>query len=282
MPSVSFSGKICVITGAGSGLGRELCVQLARAGARIVAADVNEARLAETLALLRGASFEAKAILTDVTVPDGVGALIRSAVSDFGGIDFLFNNAGMAIGGEIRDQTLEHWRKVLDVNLLGAIHGIHHAYPIMARQGFGHIVNIASVAGLVAFPMAAPYSASKFALVGLSRALAIEARAFGIAVTMACPGFIDTPIVASPNVNADSREVAKMIASRLGLVPVERAAQKILAGVARRKRMIVFPGYARLLVLLDRVSPALSDWAMQEFVRGFRAIRREPPSERAS
>jgi NAD(P)-dependent dehydrogenase (short-subunit alcohol dehydrogenase family) len=278
MPSASFSEKVCVVTGAASGLGRELCVQLARAGARIVAADINEGGLAETLARLKEEGGGAKTVLTDVTAPDAVGALIRGAASDFGRLDFLFNNAGIAIGGEIRDQTPEHWRKVLDVNLLGAIHGVHHAYPIMARQGSGHIVNIASVAGLVAFPMAAPYSASKFALVGLSRALAIEARAFGIGVTIACPGFIDTPIVASPNVNADSAAVAKMIASRLGLVPVERAAQKILAGVARRKRMIVFPGYARLLVLLDRVSPALSDWAMQEFVRGFRAIRREPPA----
>jgi len=275
MPSASFSEKVCVVTGAASGLGRELCVQLARAGAKIVAADINEGGLAETLARLKEEG-EAKTVLTDVTVSDAVGALIRGAASDFGRLDYLFNNAGIAIGGEIRDQTPEHWRKVLDVNLLGAIHGVHAAYPIMARQGFGQIVNIASVAGLVAFPMAAPYSASKFALVGLSRALAIEARAFGIRVTMACPGFIDTPIVASPNVNADSAAVAKMIASRLGLVPVERAARKILAGVARRKRMIVFPAYARLLVLLDRVSPALSDWAMEEFVRGFRAIRREP------
>jgi NAD(P)-dependent dehydrogenase (short-subunit alcohol dehydrogenase family) len=276
MPSVSFSEKVCVVTGAASGLGRELCVQLARAGAKIVAADINEQRLAETLAGVKESGGEAKAVLTDVTAPDAVGALIGGAASEFGRLDFLFNNAGIAIGGEIRDQTLDHWRKVLDVNLLGAIHGIHHVYPIMARQGFGHIVNIASVAGLVAFPMAAPYSASKFALVGVSRALAMEARAFGVAVTIACPGFIDTPIVASPNVNADRQEVAKMIASRLGLVPVERAARLILAGVARRKRMIVFPGYARLLVLLDHISPALSDWAMQEFVRGFRAIRREP------
>jgi NAD(P)-dependent dehydrogenase (short-subunit alcohol dehydrogenase family) len=278
MPSVSFFEKVCVVTGAASGLGRELCAQLARAGARITAADINESGLAETLARLNTEGGEAKAVLADVTDANAVGALVRGAASDFGRLDYLFNNAGIAIGGEIRDQTPDHWRKVLDVNLLGAVHGIQAAYPIMARQGFGHVVNIASVAGLVAFPMAAPYSASKFALVGVSRALAVEARAFGIAVTVACPGFIDTPIVASPNINADSQEVAKMIASRLGLVPVERAARLILDGVAKRQRTIVFPFYARVLVLLDRLSPALSDWAMMEFVRRFRAIRREPPN----
>src|SRR5579859_5143138 len=111
MPSASFSEKVCVVTGAASGLGRELCVQLARAGARIVAADINEGGLAETLARLKEEGGGAKTVLTDVTAPDAVGALIRGAVSDFGRLDFLFNNAGIAIGGEIRDQTPEHWRK---------------------------------------------------------------------------------------------------------------------------------------------------------------------------
>src|SRR5579872_2255270 len=145
MPSTIFSDKVCVVTGAASGLGRELSVQLARAGARIVAADVNEAGLAETVARSNKAGGEAKAVLTDVTHPGAVGALVAGAASEFGRLDYLFNNAGIAIGGEIRDQTLDHWRKVLDVNLLGAIHGIHAAYPVMARQGFGHIVNIASI-----------------------------------------------------------------------------------------------------------------------------------------
>jgi NAD(P)-dependent dehydrogenase (short-subunit alcohol dehydrogenase family) len=198
--------------------------------------------------------------------------LIEETAASFGRIDYLFNNAGIAVPGEIRDLTLDDWRRVIDVNLCGTIHGIHHAYPIMIRQGFGHIVNTASGFGLAPGPLNSPYVASKFAVVGLSHALAAEARAFNVDVSIVCPGYIETPMIDAMNpVNADRRAVIAQIPVKL--VPVDRAAATILAGVRKKKAVIAFPSYVGVLAFLHRYVPAAFARFSARQLAQFRAIR---------
>lgn len=212
---------------------------------------------------------------TDVTDAESVRALIDGVVSDFGRIDYLFNNAGTVVMGEIRDLDLAHWRHVINVNLFREIHGIHYAYPVMIRQGFGHIINTASGFGMSPGPLNSPYVASKFALVGISHALACEAKAFGVDVTVVCPGYIQTALIDELKpVNADAKDLIAQIPVKL--VPVDRAAEIVLAGVARKKQVIAFPGYVSVPTFLYRFLPGLFTLLGRQQVADFRKVRKAP------
>ena len=274
MTATTFSGKICVVTGAASGLGLEICRQLAAAGAVLVMADLDQAGLTRAAEALVAGGAKAKAAPTDVTDPNAVKALIEGAHAEFGRIDYLFNNAGIGGPGEIRDVPLEHWRRTMEVNLFGVIHGIHYAYPLMIAQGFGHIVNTASAAGLAPAVTMAPYVGSKFAVVGISHVLAAEARDLGVFVTAVCPGFIDTPILNQSAFGADAADIIDQLPVRvLALTP---SVEKILDGVARRKVIVAFPFYVHALVFLFRFMPALSSLLSRRSIREFRKSRGAP------
>jgi NAD(P)-dependent dehydrogenase (short-subunit alcohol dehydrogenase family) len=278
MPAV-FADKVCVVTGAASGLGREISGQLAASGASVVLADINEAGLASAVAGIVEKGGKAKPVRVDVTNSESVRSLIEGAAAELGRIDYLFNNAGAAIPGEIRDLDLEQWRRVIEINLFGEIYGIHYAYPIMIRQGFGHIVNTASGFGIAPGPLNSPYVASKFAIFGISHALAAEARAFGIDVSIVCPGYIETALIEEMNpVNADGKALRAQIP--VPLVPVERAAQIVLAGVAKRRMVIAFPGYVRVLAFLHRFVPSLFARFSARQIEQFRKIRKVRAGER--
>lgn len=274
MLATAFSDKICVVTGAASGLGLEMCRQLAAVGAVLVMADVDVERLATAAQALVASGAKAKAAPTDVTNADAMKALIEGAHVEFGRIDYLFNNAGIGGPGEIRDVPLDHWRRTMEVNLFGVIHGIHYAYPLMIAQGFGHIVNTASAAGLAPAVTMAPYVGSKFAVVGISHVLAAEARDLGVFVTAVCPGFIDTPILDQPAFGADAADVIDQLPVRV--LALKDAVEKILRGVARRKVIVAFPLYVHVLVFLFRFAPALSRFLSRRSIREFRKIRRGP------
>jgi NAD(P)-dependent dehydrogenase (short-subunit alcohol dehydrogenase family) len=191
----AFTGTVAVVTGGASGIGRALCEALARRGARVVVADRNAAGADEVARASAALGGQARGAAVDVTDADAVEHLIDETVRDDGRIDFLFNNAGIAVFGEELDVSLEDWREVINVNLWGVVHGIRAAYPRMVRQRSGHIVNTASMAGLSPACLELSYTASKYAVVGLSRGLRAEAAAYGVKVSVVCPGFIDTPIL---------------------------------------------------------------------------------------
>ena len=135
----TFADKVAVVTGGASGIGRAVCKELARRGAVVVVADLDEKGARAVASAITGTAGRALAVRTDVTKCEEVSALVNTAVREFGRLDYLFNNAGVGVGGEARDMELSHWKFVLDVNLWGVIHGVHAAYPVMIRQGFGHI-----------------------------------------------------------------------------------------------------------------------------------------------
>jgi NAD(P)-dependent dehydrogenase (short-subunit alcohol dehydrogenase family) len=222
-----------VITGAGSGLGRALCLELAERGARLVVSDVNAATAQETATLVTAAGGEARVVPCDVTRAEQVEALAQEAFSALGGVDLLVNNAGVASGGEVGKVPLEAWRFVLDVNLWGVIHGCHAFVPRLRQQGSGHVLNIASAAGLLSAPFLGPYNASKAAVVALSETLYVELRAARIGVTVACPMFFPTHIATSARYMEGSEGVEKVFQELVARGPMsaERVARGCLAAV---------------------------------------------------
>lgn len=250
-----FAKKIAIVTGGASGIGRAVGEELARRGACVILADRNSKMLEEAAGSFVKAGGHAKAVVLDVTDPQAVKKLVHDAASEFGQLDYIFNNAGVVVFGEARDFSYDDWRKVIDTNLYGVVNGVAAAYPLMIRQGFGHIVNTASAAGLVPVGGLASYVASKYGVVGLSNALRMEGAEFGVKVSVICPGLIDTPMKNSKTANLDG---GKLLAMSPPLLPVEKCARTILRGVEVNKAFILVTPLAKIFWLLHRISPVLT------------------------
>jgi NAD(P)-dependent dehydrogenase (short-subunit alcohol dehydrogenase family) len=191
----AFKGKVAVVTGGGSGIGRALALGLAREGARIVVADVDEAAMEAVAREARGQGVEALAVRTDVTDLAQVHVLAEQTWKAFGAAHVLCNNAGVAVWGGLEKATHRDWQWVLGVNLWGVIHGVEAFVPRMIAGGQGgHIVNTASMAGLIASQGLGVYNTSKYAVVGLSETLAKDLRPHGIGVSVLCPMGVETRI----------------------------------------------------------------------------------------
>jgi NAD(P)-dependent dehydrogenase (short-subunit alcohol dehydrogenase family) len=264
-----FQDKICLITGAASGIGRGLSEALARQGARVVVADLDAAG-AERAA--SGIGERAVARRIDVADAAAVEALVHEVAATYGRLDYVFNNAGYAVHGESLDSTVEQWRRIVDVNLMGVVYGSLAAYRIMTEQGHGHIVNTASLAGLVGSASFSSYAMTKAGVVMLSRMLRYEGLDKGVRVTAICPGFIKTGIYENATYN---RVEQKRAFSQIPfpLMELEPAIQKILDGVARNRELIVFPAYARIFWWLTRFAPRLTIPTHLKVVRALRKIR---------
>jgi NAD(P)-dependent dehydrogenase (short-subunit alcohol dehydrogenase family) len=194
---IRLDGKVAVVTGAAGVIGSATIQLLAERGARIVAVDRREADLKTAIKGLP-ASTEALAIEADVTSEDEVAEYVRAAVDKFGTIDVFYNNAG--IEGDIKpitEYSLESFRKVLDVNVVGVFLGMKHVLPVMLKQNSGSIINTASIAGLMGSPHIAVYSASKHAVIGLTKTAAWECTGTGVRVNCVCPGLIDSRMLST-------------------------------------------------------------------------------------
>jgi NAD(P)-dependent dehydrogenase (short-subunit alcohol dehydrogenase family) len=190
-----FQGKVAVVTGGGSGIGRSLAHAFAKRGCRIVIADIEKPALDTVAGELARARAEVLALRVDVGDPQDVDRLADAAFERFGGVHLLCNNAGIGGGGRVADVSLEEWSWVLRVNLFGVIHGLHAFLPRMLARGEpGHVVNTASMAGLMSMPGLSPYSASKYAVVAISEALAQECAGTNLGVSVLCPGWVRTRI----------------------------------------------------------------------------------------
>ena len=194
----SFRDRVAVVTGGGSGIGRALAEAFAREGARVVVADVEESAATAVADGIRGRGGEALAARLDVTDLGQVQALADRAFADFGAVHVLCNNAGVALHGALQDATHRDWEWVLGVNLWGVIHGLEAFLPRMIAQGQpGHVVNTASMAGLIASQGLGVYNASKYAVVGISETLVKDLRPHNIGVSVLCPLGVATRILQS-------------------------------------------------------------------------------------
>ncbi len=256
MGATSYDAKIVVITGAGSGIGRALAEKYGRLGATVVVTDINELNAKTVADGIVAAGGRAEASPLDVGDVDGVRKLIEDVADRHGRIDYLYNNAGIGLVGEAKDTTLADWRRVVDINLMGVVNGVLAAYPVMIRQGSGHIVNTASINGLAPFPLSIGYNATKYAVVGLTTSLRTEAARYGIQVSVVCPGFIDTPMKdVNRYLNIDKGRALKELPFRLH--SVEKCAREILKGVDRNKPIVVVTPEAKVLWLFYRILPRL-------------------------
>ena len=275
-----FDGAVAIMTGGASGVGRALSEALGRRGASIVLADRQGALAQEVAVGIQERGGQASAVELDVTDFAAVDQLVRATAQDQGRLDYMFNNAGIAIGGEVRVCHIEDWDSVLNVNLHGVVNGVQAAYPVMLSRGYGHIVNTASMAGLLPMPAAVSYATTKHAVVGLSKSLRVEAASYGVRVSVLCPGFIRTPILHGgkygKNLQPMPPEAQEKFIRQYRPMDPALFAEKTLDALARNKALIIVPGWWRLFWWLSRLSPALEFSLAQ---RGYRSARKAMQSE---
>lgn len=253
-----FSDRIAIVTGGASGIGRALCYELGKQGASVIAADINETGVQSTVQAILESGGRASGAVRD---------LIEGTAARFKRLDLVFNNAGIGIAGELCDMTPEHWRRIIDINLMGVIYGTDAAYRVMLRQGFGHIVNTASLAGLIPTPFTCAYAATKHAVVGLSTALRYEAALHNVRVSVVCPGVVKTEIFDNAQILTERKfDPSEHFPF---MMDVTKAARKILAGVRSNRAVITFPVSARLSALVYRIAPALFSPLYRVMMRKF-------------
>ncbi|MBW4615595.1 MAG: SDR family oxidoreductase [Desmonostoc vinosum HA7617-LM4] len=252
-----FFGKVVLVTGGASGLGKGLCETLSRHGANVVIADINIENARLLAKHLQQAGGQAEITSLDVTNSVNVAEKITAIIRKYGRIDYVFNNAGIAVGGEFQEIDLAVWRRIVDINLLGVVNVMYAVYKHMVRQRSGHIINIASMYGLVPSPLSTAYVATKHALTGLTQSLASEANNYGIKLTVVCPGYIDTNLFQNGTYGKsfDIKHLKARVPFKF--IDVSTAVKNILRGVEREQLIIVFPKYVHVLWWIYRLSPQL-------------------------
>lgn len=259
-----YQDAVAIVTGGASGIGAALTAELVKRGATVIIADLQDDLAGEVARSVSTNAGRAEARHLDVTSAEDVGALVDEVFSTYGRLDFIFNNAGIGIQGEAQEHTPEDWTRTIDINLNGVIYGIAAAYPRMIDQGFGHIVNTASAAGLIPLPLSAAYTATKHGVVGLSRALRIEGEVYGVRTSVVCPGFIRTPILTGgkygrviADIDPKLREEA---AKDIPALEPEELARRVLDRLSRNHAIIIEPFSISVICFLDRCTRSFGNW----------------------
>jgi NAD(P)-dependent dehydrogenase (short-subunit alcohol dehydrogenase family) len=242
---------------------------LAKRGCEVVLTDLQIESAEEVASEIRASGGKATAVKIDVTDFSAIEQLAQETVSRTGRLDFIFNNAGIVIGGLVNRLAIEDWNRIVDVNLRGVINGIQATYQIMTKQGFGHIINTASMAGLIVGPGNVAYTTTKYGVVGLSKSLRAEAAQFGIRVSVLCPGVIRTPILKGGGkygkmlIDTLPEEVGQMLEKLKPMSP-NLFAEKVLKSAAKNKAIIIVPSWWKLFWWIDRLSPSLGIFLAQK------------------
>jgi NAD(P)-dependent dehydrogenase (short-subunit alcohol dehydrogenase family) len=275
--SDSFKGKVVVVTGAASGIGKEIALAFARRGAQLAVADINAGGLEKVRLELKGSGGTVYAQVVDVSKAADVSGFCENVYREMGRVDVLCNNAGIGIEGRFEDVCLEDWAWTLGVNLWGVLHGCHYFYPRMIAQGGGgHIVNTASGAGLAPLPLMTAYCCTKYAVVGFSETLRAEAALHGIGVSAICPGIVNTPITRSAKLcsgtdRSTPQELQDRIArlyARRNYTP-DRVAVAVVKAVEKNKGVVPVCPETYAGDWLHRASRKLNDISLARSVRLF-------------
>ncbi len=279
-----FEGRVAAITGAASGMGRELAVELAKAGAHLSVSDVNEVGLAETVALAKAANgaVTISHAKVDTSSRDEVYAWAARTRADHGKVNLIFNNAGVALSSALAEVKPEDFQWIMGINFWGVVWGSQAFLPHLRESGEGHIVNTSSLFGLLSVPFNGPYNASKFAVRGYTEALRMELELEGSAVSATCvhPGGIRTNIAKAARVDPSTAratgvdaEVAKRRFDKmLDRTTANSAARQILAAVQKNQRRVLVGSDARLL---DKVVRVFGSWYQPLVLRSMKRLQRD-------
>jgi len=250
-----FSGRTAVITGAGSGIGRALALELARIGARLALSDVNVEGLEHTARRCRTRGADVSTYVLDVSDRDAFFAHAKQVADEFGEVTLVINNAGVAMSGRVQDTSYDDFRWLMDIDFYGVLHGTQAFLPHLIASGDGYLVNISSVFGLIAVPKQAPYNAAKFAVRGLTEALRLEMAVENLPVTVSCvhPGGIRTNIARSARSAPERANDISKTFDKLAVTSPDTAARVILRGVLRGKPRVLIGADAHGIGLLARV-----------------------------
>ncbi|MBM0126698.1 SDR family NAD(P)-dependent oxidoreductase [Pimelobacter simplex] len=267
----SLGGRTAIVTGGGSGIGAALVRALVADGAHVVCADL-DLDAASAVAASAVGPGTALARQVDVTSAAAVEETVAAVVAEHGRLDLMFNNAGITFLGNTEDLTLAQWNAIIDVNVRGVVHGVHAAYPRMIAQRSGHIVNTASMGGLMAAGLMTSYVTTKHAVVGMSLALRTEAAGHGVGVTVVCPAAVDTPIL-------DKGEIGRFKGRDFYLegqgvkqpVDPDVLARRVLAAVADDEAIVIEPRQARIAWRVGRLSPLFVNRMATRFIAKQRA-----------
>jgi len=257
-----FAGRRALVTGAASGLGRALALALAERGADVALVDLDEEGIGATASMVEAKGRRCLSHRADVSDWEDMRAMADGVISEWGGVDLLVNNAGVGVGGELKDVPVEDFRWIVGINLMGEIHGVKLFLPGMLERGYGHILNVASLSGLVVLPLHLPYTTTKFALLGFSEALWIELRHRGIGVTVLCPGAIRTNIMRGTRTHAGDGSAMRSarrwqeVLERKGKEP-EEVAEIALRAVEKGRFLALTGPEAYLLYYMKRLAPGL-------------------------
>ena len=291
----TWDGAVVVITGAASGFGRAFAETLAKRGANLVLADIQKDKLQDTVDTIEKAGGKARGVLLDVRKRKECADFIDNAWALEERLDYVFANAGIGIFGETHLLEDKEWDDVIDVNLWGVVHTVRPAYRKMVAQGFGHIVNTASLAGLVQAPFLGPYALTKHAVVGLTKTMRVEGASKGVRVSALCPGAVRTPILSESTLGGSIYEITeeRMIKwwQRIGpIMELADFAREALAAVEKNEGIIVLPrrnvGLRKLIDLLpqsagEKISRKIYEDSLRDFPelsKGRTTLTRTPES----
>ncbi|GGA61807.1 SDR family NAD(P)-dependent oxidoreductase [Ornithinibacillus halotolerans] len=249
--------KVAIVTGGASGIGKAICQELVTNYVYVIIADINEQEGKIVEKELNKKDKMARFVPLDVTDYKEVESVVNQIYSEFGRLDYLFNNAGIAMYGEMYHMSVEDWKEIIDINVWGVVHGTQIGYKIMKEQGFGHIVNTASAAGLGPSPISSAYATTKHAVVGLTTSLHYEAEAFNIKVSTLCPTFVDTPIFdKAKTIKIDKLILTNQLKKQKMMSP-EKLAKITIAGVHKNKAVICPMPFRKTMDTLFNIIPPL-------------------------
>ena len=271
-------GRVAAITGAGSGIGRALAVELARAGTHLALSDVDEVGLAETVARAEGLGVKVTSARVDVADQAAVHAWADQVVEEHGTVNLVFNNAGVALGATVEGSSYEDFDWLMDINFWGVVHGTKAFLPHLKASGDGHVVNISSVFGLLGIPSQSAYNAAKFAVRGFTDALRMELdiEPCGVSATTIHPGGIKTNIARNARMDesvtalADDPEQARIEFERMFVTTPDKAARQIIKAVQRNRRRALIGPDAKAIDLVSRLPAGV---VQRVIVRGAKRMR---------
>ncbi len=252
-------GKTALVTGAAGGIGRAIALRLAQEGARLYLLDIDEPRLAAVADEARAFGVEVETRRCDVGQPAQITAVVQHLLATWGGVDILINNAGLTYYGRTLNMTAQNWDRLLAINLHAPIQLTRELMPSMLKTRDAHVLNVASILGLVGLARVAAYSTTKFGLVGFSESLRHEYGRAGLGVTALCPGLVDTNLFSSAPRGKDvkqSKAPPKWI-----LITPEQVANRAIRAIYRNHGVVVMQPMSRALYFVKRFTPGLLDLA---------------------